>query len=117
MAGKYGIDQIKKVAALSCELVNVISKVANNQGVFSLFQVADELMAMSNLNADELKLEINELSEEDRSELIIFMKDKLALVNSQLEAKVEGGLDVVNEVFGLCIEAGQILVRAKAIIS
>ena len=95
MGGQHGIAELKKVVMLACEGANVAEGILNKEGLFSLFRLADEASALASLNKEELMAEIKELDSEDYAELYSAAKAKLDLKDDALEAKLEGGVDLV----------------------
>lgn len=117
MPGQHGIEQIKKVALAGAELLNVLSKVIHKHGVFTIFQLSDELMSLGNLDGEALKKELSELDQQERDSLKLAVKEKLVLQNPIMEKKIEDGMDVVDEAINIVVEALKIVEKAKAIVS
>ena len=117
MSGQYGIEQIKKVALAGCELLNVISKVVHKQGIFTVFQLSDELMALSSIDGEALKKEISELDQADRDGIKSLVKEKLVLQNPVVESKIEGGVDILDEAVSIVLDAVKVVSKAKSLLS
>lgn len=109
------IEQLKKIVLALAEVVNVIVKVANKEGVFVLLQVVDELNALSTLDMEKLKVEIAGLSVEEKADLVAAFKSKLDLGGTALEKKIEGGFDVLSEAVDVVANAIGVVQKAKAL--
>lgn len=104
-----GIDNIKKIAMLGVEGINVGIKVMNGGGLFGLLSLIDEVNAVKGIKKEELMLEIKDISKEERLELIEMIKSKLQLDKKELEAKIESGVDLVNEAVDVGYAAMQVI--------
>lgn len=111
-----GIDGLKKVVLAAAELVNVVGKVINKQGIFVAFQLADELTALSGLDGVALKAEIADLTPIEKLELVSLFKDKLQLPQPEIENKIEAGIDVVGEAIDVVVSALAVVQKAKALL-
>lgn len=119
---QYGLENIKKAVNAAVEVVNVVSKIVHKQGIFSVFQLSDELVALGTIDVEAFKKEVSELSAEEKAELKQTIKDKLSLVDKEVEAKIESGLDLVEKgtalvekVVGILKEAKELVEEAKAL--
>lgn len=111
-----GIDGLKKVVLAAAELLNVASKIINKEGIFVAFQLADELTALSNLDAAALKAEVADLSPEEKLDLVNTFKQKLVLQKPEVEAKIEAGVDVLNDAVEVVVSAVVVVQKAKALL-
>ena len=121
MGGVYGVAQLTKIIEALAESLNVFSKLKHNQGIFVLFQLADEFTALGGIDSEELSKEIKELDEADRATLRAVLKAKLVLVNPAMEKKLEDGADLLDEVVAwgvsAIVSAKQFIDRGKAILA
>jgi len=92
-----GIDNIRKIAMLGVEGLNVGIKVMNGGGLFGLLSLIDEVNAVKSIKKEELMMEIKDLSKEERLQLLEEIKQKLQLDKKEIEAKIEEGMDLLNE--------------------
>lgn len=117
MAEKYGVENIQKVlVGVVCGAM-VADKLANKEGVFSIFQFIPEFSALGTVNADQLKLEVSEFSADERKQVNEALKAKLVLHNSALEAKIEKGLDLVEVGVGLLMQVMKFASDVKSLLS
>jgi len=117
MAGQFGIEQIKKILFAAVESVNVASKVLHKEGIFVVFQLSDELMALSTVDLEALKKEISELDKADRDTIRDALKAKLVLVNPGIEQKIEGGVDLVEEGVQIVEQVIGLVSKVKQLVS
>ena len=116
MSGKHGVEQIKKIVLAAIELVNVGDKIINKHGIFTVFQLSDELMALSALDVEALKQEVAELDKADRDSLRDAMKEKLVLLNPAIESKIEGGVDLVEEGIAIVSQVVGLIGRVRLLL-
>lgn len=109
------IDQLKKIVLALAEVINVIVKVANKEGVFVLLQAVDELNSLSTLDMVALKNELLALGAAEKADLVNAFKTKLDLGGSPLEKKIEGGFDVLSEAVDVVADALGVVKKAKAL--
>ena len=115
MSEKLGVEGLKKVVLAVAEAANVVSKVVHGKGLLVALSLMDELSALGGLDADTLKAEVKDLSLEEKEELKKALKDKLVLQNPAVEAKIEAGLDVVDEAVGVVQDALKVVEKIKAL--
>lgn len=115
MPEKLGIESLEKLAMFGAEFGNVVEDIANKQGVFSLFQLADEAAALSSLKIDQVIAEVKDLSQSEYEQLSAKVKAKLDLADDVIEAKVEAGIDLVAEVIELGVSGVALVSKAKAL--
>jgi DNA-directed RNA polymerase subunit F len=109
MAGLHGVEEIKKIVLASAEALNVLSKIAHKQGIFVAFQLSDELMELGSLDPAQLKNEISELDPHDREELKKALKEKLVLLNKEIEAKLEASADLLDSGVDIALEGVELV--------
>lgn len=100
-----GYEGIEKLMLLAAEGVNIGEKIVNKEGVLSAIALVDEIQALSTLEKGQVIAEAKDLTKEERLALSLSFKNKLVLQNKALEAKIEGGLDVVDEAIDIGFEA------------
>lgn len=110
MAGKYGITNIKKVAAFGLELGNAAYKATHKnenalQKAAEFLAVSDEVAGLLDLDLDMLQQEYFDLDETEMGELKDFVGKKLDISDHELEETVEAvfsyGFDLVKAFQGL----------------
>lgn len=94
---QVGIENLKKIFVAASDIVLVFDKLSNHEGIFSLFQFSGDLNALSSVNLDAMKAEVKDLSLDERKALEQLLRDKLVLHNKVIEAKINDGLDLVEE--------------------
>lgn len=109
------IEQLKKIVLALAEVINVIVKVANKEGVFVLFDAVDELSALGSIDLNLLKVELSGLGTAEKADLVSAFKAKLDLKGSPLEKKIEGGFDVLSESVDVVAQALGVVQKAKAL--
>lgn len=92
------IDQLSKIVDAAGEAVNVIHKVTSGGGIWVAFQLTDELSALAGLDGPTVVAQLKDLSAEERKSLLSLLKVKVSLSDKDLEAKIEGGVDCLDEV-------------------
>lgn len=97
MSGQHGVSELIKLVELGAEAANVAFKVADKEGAFVVFQLSDELMALSSVDQDALKKQFGELDKEDRAQVRAAFAAKLVLKNKDLEGKIEKATDLLDE--------------------
>lgn len=100
-----GYVGIEKIVLLGAEGVNVGEKIANKGGIFSALALIDEVQALGTLEKGQIIAEAKDLSKEERTALSTTFKGKLSLENKSLEAKIESGVDIVDEAIDIGLEA------------
>lgn len=99
-----GIKGLEKIVLLAAEGMNVAEKLANGGGMFSAFSLIDEVQALGTLEKGQLISEAKDLEKDERASLLATFKSKLSLDNKALEAKIESGADLLDEVIDLGME-------------
>lgn len=99
------MDDLKKVITALCDAVCAIDGLANKEGVFSLFKYVQDFSALGTVNADGLKAQVLALTPEGRHELEALAKEKIKLHNPALEAKLESGIDVLDNLIDVGVHA------------
>lgn len=100
-----GIENLKKLVTIGCEVVNVGSKILNGGGIWSLMSLINDVSVIKTLDKNAVLLEIKDLSVDERKELLELAKSTIHLTKPEIEAKVDQGLDLVNEAVDLGISA------------
>ena len=103
MPEEYSVDQIGLLVDFGAELVNVGDKIIHKKGIFALFNLSDEASALAGLDVELLKKQAADVSPEERAQLNDRFKNKLVLINKELEAKIEAGADLVDDAIDLGI--------------
>lgn len=98
---QMGVDQIKKVLDVIIEAGNVSEKVASADSIIgkamALMPIADDLLRLMSLSPMVLRREWSDLDDAERKELIEYVREKLDISDDDLEARVEVGLELVND--------------------
>lgn len=94
---KLGIDQLEKIVEASGEAINVIERVTSGSGIWAVFQLTDELSALAGLSGPVVLAQLKDLSTDERKSLLGKLKAKVSLSNKALEAKIESGVDCLDE--------------------
>ena len=115
---KLGTDQIKKVVDALVEAGNVAGLIAADKGNFLqratyLMRLSDEAIGLASLDVKALRAQFADLDDQEKAELVAHAKDKFDLADDVLEAKIEAGFDLVEEV-GVAIKANYDLVKKVA---
>lgn len=105
-AEKLGVEQIQKAVLLVLALGNAVDHIVRHPelGVTRFVKLTDcfdELMAMSNFDAEKLKAEFQDLDAAEKAALGILVKEKFDIEDDKLEAKVEEGVDLFAEGYNL----------------
>jgi hypothetical protein len=120
MAGQYGTEQLEKIA------VDVAKVVVNAEkgGLVGGFGILSTLSDLKDLDLAAAAREVKELDAEDRAKVKSKFDASLVLANKALEAKIEGGLDLVDAGFVVVAEALEtykdalaVYEKAKALVS
>jgi len=109
-------EELKKIVELIAEGINVVHAVINKEGIFKLFALSDEVMALASLDVEKFKSQLSSLSPEGRAELDNLFKSKLVLSDKALEAKIESGELLVEECVDIVIDGVEVVKRAKSAI-
>ena len=109
------MDVLKVIEAVG-EAINVIHKVVNGSGVFAVFSLADELSALGGIKKEQLLLEINNASPNQRKDWLNALKNKISISDKVLEAKLEGGADLLNEEIDVVFDAISVVEGGKSVV-
>lgn len=109
-----GIEKLKAFVQSIAEVLNVLSKVAHGAGVFALVGLVKPAQALMQADFAAIKKELADLSAEERLEVEAAFKSALALVNKEVQAKIESMVNALDE----CVELveGQVELVKKAIL-
>lgn len=99
------MTETNKLAHFAVELVNVGSKLIHKKGVFVVFQLSDEAMALGTLNGQALKAEWTGDIKANVQVVVDGAKAKLDLENKDVQAKIAKFLD-------LAVDAAEVLTKA-----
>lgn len=124
---KYGVVVLKGCAEAGAEVLNVVSKVLNKQGLWHLLGLQGAVKVFTSLDFAALKEELKDLSEVEREEVEAAFQMKLALVKKEVQAKlvdavnlVEDGVDFVEDVVesgaGYFTRGKDLFQKAKALV-
>jgi hypothetical protein len=90
------LDQSKKFVHFGVELLNVGSKVIHKQGVFVVFQLSDEAVALGSLDMNALKAEWPKGELAKNVEVLVAEgKAKLDLQNKSVQEKIVKAVDLL----------------------
>ena len=95
------MNESKKLLSFGVELLNVGSKLINKKGIFVVFQLSDEAMALGTFNMDAFKAEWKTDVKTAVNELVTLAKSKLDIENKDLQAKLSGAFDLIEKGVGL----------------
>jgi hypothetical protein len=98
MSEKLPVDQLEKIVDASGEAINVVHKVSHGGGIFSVLSIVDELSALGLVKGDVVLAQLKDLDVAERKQLLGLLKAKVALSDKALEAKIEAGVDCLDEV-------------------
>ncbi len=107
MAEQFGISTIKKAAKVAVNLGMKVEDALADDGKVSFMEVVGIAVgAFPGIfdvvrNAGALKLEYNDLSDEERDELVEYVIEELDLEADNIEAIIESGFDVLVSIEGL----------------
>lgn len=100
----YGVENLKKFVKFACDFAKqVANSTADGWQWNDFFSFIDEAAQLAGLGKawPEVKLEIAELSEEDREELFGYIADEFDIPNDQIELAIENSLAWVNSTVNL----------------
>lgn len=96
MAGKYGYEELKKVAFFALSFGESLSESYQGSSLLAkaipFLSSVDEAAALLTLNHTQLKNEFSELDVEDRASLLAECATEFDLEDENLEAKVEASI-------------------------
>lgn len=123
MAEKLGIDKVKEVVVLSCQVINAVANFVHKDGILSLFPILGEAKALAAEDWTQVRMELADLSEAEGLELAALVNATLQLQNPAAQATVAQVLDLAGEQADLVIQAlslwqkeVEVFKRAKAIV-
>jgi len=118
------MSNLEKLVDAAAEVINVVTKVVNKEGIWHLVALSDEVASLGTIKKEELLAELAACTPERRKELDKLFQDKLVLSNKELEAKIEKGalaleksIDVVLHVITVYNEAKQIVNDVKQLVA
>lgn len=111
----HGIDQLKIIVEALAEMINVTYKIVKGGGILAALALIDEISALKTIVKDELVAQVKELSPAERAELLAVFKAKLVLADTGLEAKIEAGGAVLDELVELGMHGYGLFLEAKAL--
>ena len=121
MDQKYGIEMLKKLVVSMAEALNVASKVLHNGGILSLFGLLAPVNVLKSIDWSKAKLEISELSPEERKQLEAAFSSSLSLQDAAVQAKIlaaegflEEAIDLVSQGVTLVNQGIGLVARARA---
>lgn len=101
---QFGIDNLKKIISFGCDLTKQInSALADGWQWTDAFSFVDEIAALPGVikSIPAIKQELSELSEEEKTELNAYIKEKFDIPNDKVEAFVEDALSIAISVVSL----------------
>ena len=112
------MENCKKVVNGVAESLNVLSAVIHKKGIGVVFNLSDEVMALSSMDPVALKAELPLLAQADkRKEVLDQFKGKLALENKVNEAKIKEAVDVLSECVDAAVHVLSVLDKVKKLLS
>ena len=91
---QYTVTELIPIAEFAAEGINVAHGLANKKGVFTLFNLGDEAMALGRVDWDLASKQAGELNEEEQRQVVAAFAVKLRLdgeAGKKLEQKIEDG--------------------------
>lgn len=117
MENKFGIENLKRLLAVFCSFVMMGDKMGHENNWSSrmthLFGFFPSLMDLGSIKWSELDDEVKDVSEDEKSELMLHLKEKFDLVDDKLESLVEEGLDFAAYVGGVVTKAIDYINKVK----
>lgn len=110
---KVGTEQLERLVEACGEAINVVYKVSHGGGVFSALSIVDELSALGLVKGEVVLAQLKDLDAAERKHLLGLLKAKVSLSDKELEAKIESGVDCLDEVveFGFKVFADVMAVK------
>lgn len=105
MPEKYGVETLKKIALSVANVLNVLSKVINKQGLWHLIALKDSVEFWATVDLRVALAELKDLSESEREVVEQSYKDALDLVNKDVQAKISGFVDLLEKLADLAEDA------------
>lgn len=110
------IDDLKKVVADVCQVLNAVSKFVAKQGIGSLFGAIGPLQDLAIVNWGLAKSELLALDNIGRDELNAVMKSNLQLVDAAAQAKLLAGVDCIEQAVNLVEEGVSLFNQGKGLV-
>lgn len=104
MAGKYGIDELKKILVGVADILNVGEEFYRTKKVLTLLKLYDTAMTLIKLNLKEVMSEIGELDADEKTALVSAFAVKLDLKNDEVEKKLESLVILIKDISDSIIE-------------
>lgn len=115
MAGKYGVEEAKKVAQALANLVNIGTSLLH-KNYLSLFGLLGPFNVISSLNLQELKNEILELDSDERLSVEQAFDNALNLDDKALQQKIIDSVDALNSALDLASSALKTIDDLKSLV-
>lgn len=117
MESRLGIARLLPLVELAGEAVNVIHKLSNKAGILVLLSLTDEASAIGGLDFNQVWLEIKDLDAAEGKMLNDAFKGKISLSDKALEAKLEGGGDLLEKSLKLAFEAKALVDKGISLVA
>lgn len=98
-----GIDQLKVVFKDLKDVIEVVYKLAHHGGFLSVYPLISDFSTLSNLSAEQLKLEILDLDPAERAQLKLIL-DGIEIQDVGIKAKLVEVFSDLNEAVDLGLE-------------
>lgn len=115
MAGLYGVEESKKIVVSVAKVANVVDALIAKKGLLVLLGVVEPIETLKTVDLAALLAELKEYDPADRLTIEDAFKAQLQLTNTALEAKIEAGVSVLEEVVSLVGEAIVVYEKARAL--
>lgn len=116
MEKKYGVNNIVPILLFVAELGNILDVVGRAKGMARYMLITgllDEVAALGMVDFEIMKQEILELDAGEREELQEKLKEKLDLVDDNLEAFIEDGIGIVEDAYSLISRSIELVNKVK----
>lgn len=113
---KLGIDQLEKIVDAAGEGVNVGYRLAHGGGILSALSAMDEISALGTVSKDAALSQLKDLDKDERAKLRERFKNKVSIDNKELESKIEGGADDLEDLISLGYEQYELFLKEKALV-
>lgn len=111
------MEQTKKLASFLAEAVNVGAQLLAKKGVFVVFQLSDEAMSLGSFDAVAFKAEwAGKDVKKNMQEVVSVIQGKLALENTDLQAKINSWLEVSIDAASALTECVVVVDKVKALV-
>ncbi len=115
MGGKFGVENLKRIAGDLAKTISVVYKVVAEKSFFALLSLVPVLFDLRNVDFGMAKDEALELDAEDRSQVLAAFTGGLELPEPAL-SKVKAALSTVDDVFILAAEVAEVVTDVKALV-